>query len=102
MSRLYVGTSGWNYDHWKDNFYAGVRRKDWLGHYARQFGSVEVNATFYRLQEKKTFERWRDESPPDFRFALKGNRFLTDDDVKLFLKSELQVEDLQIFSYWTA
>ena len=36
------------------------------------------------------------------RTDKKGNRFLTDDDVKLFLKSELQVKDLQIFSYWTA
>jgi uncharacterized protein YecE (DUF72 family) len=37
----------------------------------------EVNATFYRLQEKKTFARWRDETPAHFRFAIKGNRYLT-------------------------
>jgi hypothetical protein len=32
----------------------------------------------------------------------KGNRFLTDEDVKHFLKTELLIKDLQIFSYWTA
>jgi uncharacterized protein YecE (DUF72 family) len=72
-----IGTSGWNYDHWKSSFYSGVKRKDWLRHYAEQFNAVEVNATFYRLQKKQTFERWYDETPPDFRFSLKGNRFLT-------------------------
>ena len=31
----------------------------------------------------------------------KGNRFIEDDDVKSFLKTQLQRDDLQIFSYWT-
>ena len=34
------------------------------------------------------------------RTDKKGNRFLTDEDVKSFLRAELG--DLQIFSYWTA
>lgn len=77
MSRLFIGTSGWNYDEWKDDFYAGVKRADRLGHYARQFNAVEVNATFYRLQKAGTLERWRDETPRDFQFTIKGNRYLT-------------------------
>ncbi len=36
------------------------------------------------------------------RTDKKGNRFLTDEDVKRFLRAELNIEDLQIFSYWTA
>ena len=36
------------------------------------------------------------------RTDKKGNRFLTDEDVKLFLRTELQIKDLKIFSYWTA
>jgi len=36
------------------------------------------------------------------RTDKKGNRFLTDEDVKLFLRTQLQIKDLQIFSYWTA
>ncbi|MFQ5937258.1 MAG: DUF72 domain-containing protein [Acidiferrobacterales bacterium] len=75
--QVYIGTSGWNYKAWKDDFYAGVPQKGWLHFYAQQFSAIEVNATFYRLQEKRTFERWRDETPAHFRFAIKGNRFLT-------------------------
>jgi uncharacterized protein YecE (DUF72 family) len=74
---LYIGTSGWNYDHWQESFYAGVKRKDWLRFYSKQFNAVEVNATFYRLQDRKTFTRWQEETPADFRFTIKGNRYLT-------------------------
>ncbi len=73
----YIGTSGWNYDSWRDDFYRGLPRKNWLGFCADRFSGIEVNATFYRLQSRETFRRWRDETPADFRFAIKGNRFLT-------------------------
>jgi uncharacterized protein YecE (DUF72 family) len=74
---LYIGTSGWNYDHWRNDFYRGVRRKEWLAHCADRFSGIEINSTFYRLQTVDTFARWRDETPANFRFAIKGNRFLT-------------------------
>ncbi len=77
MSGIFIGTSGWNYDHWKNDFYAGVKRADWLRHYAGQFNAVEVNATFYRLQKPETLQRWHDETPEHFHFAIKGNRYLT-------------------------
>jgi hypothetical protein len=32
----------------------------------------------------------------------KGNRFITDEDVKNFLRAQLPIRNLQIFSYWTA
>lgn len=76
-SRAYIGISGWNYASWNKDFYRGIPRKDWLGFCAGHFNSIEVNATFYRLQSKETFRRWRDATPADFRFAIKGNRFLT-------------------------
>lgn len=74
---LHIGTSGWNYDSWRDNFYGDTPRRNWLRFCAERFTAIEVNATFYRLQSKETFKRWRDETPNDFRFAIKGNRFLT-------------------------
>jgi len=36
------------------------------------------------------------------RTDTKGNRFLTDEDVKRFLRTQLEITGLQIFSYWTA
>lgn len=75
--QVYIGTSGWNYDSWKGAFYGATPKKDWLRFCAERFNAIEVNATFYRLQSRETFRRWHDVTPPGFRFAIKGNRFLT-------------------------
>ena len=77
MARAYIGTSGWNYKTWKNSFYAGVPQKDWLRFCAEHFSAIEINATFYRLQTKATFKRWHEQTPEHFRFAIKGNRYLT-------------------------
>jgi uncharacterized protein YecE (DUF72 family) len=45
--------------------------------YAREFHTVEINNSFYRLPEEKTFEHWRDLAPPGFIFAVKASRFVT-------------------------
>lgn len=75
---LYVGTSGWQYRHWRDAFYPkGVAQRDWLAWYARHFRTVELNNSFYRLPEASSFERWRDGTPRGFRFAVKMSRYLT-------------------------
>jgi len=76
-AQVYIGTSGWNYDAWREPFYRGAVKKYWLRICAEHFTSVEVNATFYRLQRRETLERWRAETPGDFRFAIKANRYLT-------------------------
>ena len=44
---------------------------------ADRFTAIEANATFYRLQSKETFQRWRADTPRDFRFAIKAHRYLT-------------------------
>jgi uncharacterized protein YecE (DUF72 family) len=75
--RAYIGTSGWSYEGWRGSFYQGVPRTQWLAFCARQFSAVEIDATFYRLQSKATFERWRCATPPAFRFAMKAHHYLT-------------------------
>ncbi|WP_442496757.1 DUF72 domain-containing protein [Methylobacter sp. sgz302048] len=77
MSQFYIGTSGWNYPDWQDGFYAGIIRRDRLKFYAQQFPAVEINGTFYRLQSPDTFQKWAQETPANFRFAIKANRYLT-------------------------
>jgi len=74
---VYIGTSGWSYTGWRNSFYQGVARRDWLSHCAGRFSAVEINASFYRLQKPETLARWRQQTPPAFRFALKANRYLT-------------------------
>lgn len=75
---LYAGTSGWQYRHWKDSFYpSDLPQKQWLSYYSERFPTVEVNNTFYRLPERKTFESWRDATREDFLMTVKASRFLT-------------------------
>jgi uncharacterized protein YecE (DUF72 family) len=73
-----VGTSGWQYRHWRDVFYpADVPQRRWLEHYAGRFATVENNGTFYRLPARETFEQWRARTPEGFVMAVKASRYLT-------------------------
>lgn len=75
---VWIGTSGWQYRHWKGGLYPADRPvTQWLDHYASRFATVEVNNAFYRLPETSTFERWKDTVPDDFVFAVKASRYLT-------------------------
>lgn len=75
--KAYIGTSGWNYEGWRELFYEGRPARVWLRYCASRFDAIEVDATFYRLQSVATFRRWREETPAGFRFAIKANRYLT-------------------------
>lgn len=75
---LRIGTSGYQYDHWKGLFYPeGLPKQRWFEHYAGTFDTVELNNTFYRLPPLGVFERWRRRAPPGFCFAVKYSRFGT-------------------------
>src|SRR3954451_4285590 len=73
-----IGTSGWQYRDWRGRFYPEkLPQRLWLEHYAEHFATVESNNAFYRLPERATFEKWRERTPPDFRWAVKASRFLS-------------------------
>ncbi|GJG87390.1 hypothetical protein tb265_25710 [Gemmatimonadetes bacterium T265] len=76
--RIHLGTQGWNYDAWTGAFYpTGTRAADYLAVYARAFGTVEVDATFYAVPSEATVRGWAARTPPGFRFALKLPQALT-------------------------
>jgi uncharacterized protein YecE (DUF72 family) len=74
---LWVGTSGWQYKDWREPFYEGRPQRLWLATYAARFATVEVNNAFYRLPERSTFEKWRDQVPDGFVVTVKASRYLT-------------------------
>ena len=92
---LYLGTSGFAYDEWKNGvfFPEGLKVKDRLSYYASRFPSVEINYTFRRFPSEKTLTTWREQTPESFRFTLKANQRIThfkrledaDEDVRDFL-----------------
>ncbi len=78
MATLYTGASGFSYPTWKPGFYpADAKARDFLRHYASRLNSVELNATFYRLPAEEQLERWAEQTPPEFRFAVKMSRHIT-------------------------
>lgn len=73
-----VGTGGWTYAPWRDNFYpAGLPHSKELGYASRHLSAIEVNGTYYSTFKSGTFEKWRAETPDNFVFSLKASRFTT-------------------------
>lgn len=79
LADVWIGTSGYVYRHWRKGvFYPnGLPAREELGYYARHFRTVELNNPFYRLPTAEMFQRWRENTPPDFQFAVKASRYIT-------------------------
>lgn len=76
--KVRIGLSGWTYKGWRGVFYPPkLPQRCELAYSAGRFDSIEINGTFYGLQKPEAFARWRDETPDDFVFAVKGSRFIT-------------------------
>jgi uncharacterized protein YecE (DUF72 family) len=76
--RIRVGIGGWTYEPWRSNFYPpGLPQHQELAFASRQLTAIEVNGTYYSTFKPATFAKWRDETPDDFVFSLKANRFAT-------------------------
>src|SRR5688500_259900 len=76
-ARAFIGTSGYTYKSWDKTFYGDTPKKLQLEYYSTQFPTVEINATFYRLPSEAMVRGWRDRVDAEFRYALKGSRFIT-------------------------
>jgi len=78
MGEIRIGISGWTYDGWRGDFYPrGLPRRQELSYAAARMGSVEINGSFYSLQRPTSYAAWRDQTPDDFCFAVKGGRYVT-------------------------
>ena len=77
-AEIRIGTSGYHYKSWVGRYYpADIKQGKMLEHYLRDFDTVELNNTFYQLPNESTFDSWRQSTPHDFLFAVKGSRFIT-------------------------
>lgn len=73
-----IGVGGWVYEPWRGTFYPEKHpAKRELEYASRRLGSIEINSTFYRSQKPESFAKWRDQTPDDFVFSVKGPRFAT-------------------------
>ncbi len=77
-ARIRIGLSGWTYRHWRSVFYPpGLAQRRELEFASHTFDALEINGSFYSLQRPSSYRRWRDATPDDFVFAVKGSRFIT-------------------------
>jgi uncharacterized protein YecE (DUF72 family) len=73
--RVYIGAPVWSHPGWVGSLYPRkTPSKEFLRFYSRQFNSIELNSTFYRIPDDKTLTHWREMTPPDFRFSPKLNQ----------------------------
>ncbi len=78
MNDIRVGTSGFDYLDWVGPFYPkSLPRKDFLAYYARFFGTLELNFSYYRMPEADQLEALRERVPPTFDFSVKAHESLT-------------------------
>src|SRR2546430_7759300 len=103
--KVYIGTSGWNYKSWRHSFYGDTPQKQWLWFCAQRLTAIEVNGTFYRLQEKTTYKKWRENTPAGFAFSIKGHRYITHNKklmelegtvMRFFFQAEDGIRDLTV------
>lgn len=75
---IFIGVGGWTFEPWRGTFYPeGLVQKRELAYLGEHLTSVEINGTFYGSQKPESFQKWHDDVPEDFVFALKGTRYVT-------------------------
>ncbi len=73
-----IGTSGFSYDDWVGPVYpAGLPAREQLSFYAREFSTVEINTTYYRVPDAGLVRGWIAKTPEDFSFSVKAYQGLT-------------------------
>jgi len=69
---IYIGSAKWGEKNLVGKIYPpGTAAKDYLYHYSRQFTTIELNMTHYRIPTVEMVEKWLQQSIPAFRFCPK-------------------------------
>ncbi len=69
---VWMGTSSFSEKDWVGVFYPeGTQPRDFLAYYAKQYRTVEIDATYYGIPRTSTVERWAEVTPDQFLFCAK-------------------------------
>jgi uncharacterized protein YecE (DUF72 family) len=75
---VFIGISGWRYVPWRGVFYPQkLPQRRELEFASRRFNTIEINGSFYSLQRPQSFAQWFAETPENFKFSVKGSRYIT-------------------------
>jgi len=71
-SQFYLGCTSWTTKEWKGKVYPEkIKATEFLLAYGRQFNTIELNTTHYRIPKLEHIEKWVDQTPADFKFCPK-------------------------------
>ena len=89
----YVGCSGWFYWKWRGQFYpTDLPTGEWFDHYAKQFDTVEINASFYSWPTVANVKSWfRQPGKRSFVYTVKVCELITH--IKRFKGTKTLVRD---------
>lgn len=97
--KIRAGIGGWTFEPWRGSFYpADLKKAEELKFASRALTAIEINGTYYSTQKPASFRKWHDDTPEDFVFSVKANRFCTNrrelagakDSIEHFLGSGLE------------
>jgi len=89
---IHVGCSAFNNTYWKGIFYPeNLARNKWFDFYASQFGTYELNGTFYKPPTVKSLKTWYAKVPDDFIFSVKAPKLITH--FKKFNDCQTEIDD---------
>lgn len=72
LLNVFIGCTGWSMPEWVGKVYpAGTRTKGFLEAYGKQFNTIELNTTHYRIPSLEMIQRWYEQTPADFKFCPK-------------------------------
>ncbi|MFC1921542.1 DUF72 domain-containing protein [Chloroflexota bacterium] len=75
---IYFGTSGFSYEDWVGIYYPeGMRKREWLIYYSREFNTCEINSTYYVVPGQSTMKSMVEKTGEDFLFSIKANQKMT-------------------------
>jgi uncharacterized protein YecE (DUF72 family) len=75
---VYIGTSGWSYDHWQGVLYPpGLPVRQRLEYYIQRYQAVELNSSYYHWPADRTFINWQRRLPQGFQMSVKAPGSLT-------------------------
>lgn len=70
--KIHFGCTGWGNKDWIGSLYPkGTKAKDFLSIYGRQFESVELNSTHYRIPTIEQVVKWKETTSSSFTFCPK-------------------------------
>lgn len=76
--QVFVGGVLWSDESFPGTIYpASAKPKDYAKHYCRQFNTIELNLTHYRMPEEATLKRWQEIAPAGFKFCPKVHQSIS-------------------------